>query len=339
MTAMFQNDPSTTHVHLLLDDSGSMARFRQQAQDAFNRDLQAIKDAARRTGQRTLLTVWTFGQVVERVLGPVDAQAAPQLSSYNPNQPATRIYDCVHAAVTLAMAEAKPQDAVLIVGVTDGGNTETHISMAAIVGAVKRAQDGDRVTITMMVPVGYGRQLSQVLGIPEGNVREWNVSREGLDDGSILRTRAVDHYFVQRKDGKTATRGFYETNAGELSKTEIRRLMANVSGEIDIAKVGGRTDISSFCRRKFGSYSKGAAFYQLVKKEKVHGHKKLAIVDEDGSVYIGKEDARALLGLPEHADATVVPGDHGKRKVFVQSTSVNRKLDANTEVIWAPRFA
>jgi len=43
-----------------------------------------------------------------------------------------------------------------------------------------------------------------------------------------------------------------------------------------------------------------------------------------------------LLGLPEVGSVAVNPGDHGNFNIFVQSTSVNRKLVAGTKALyWA----
>ena len=82
---------------------------------------------------------------------------------------------------------------------------------------------------------------------------------------------------------------------------------------------------------------KGAAFYQLVKTEdKIQDYKLIAIRDKDtGQIFCGPE-ARALIGLPEYGDARVRPDTAGKWQVFVQSTSVNRKVTGNTQVMyWA----
>lgn len=332
-----------THVHLILDDSASIAnsRLTERTQDAFNRNLQAIKKNALATGQETTVSVWLFGARVDRVVTRVPAEQALTLMDYRPSQNWTRLNDVLGEVLeAIAREQVGNQDAFLVLGFTDGENNRVdNFDSNTLARMVKRAQATDRVTITMLVPSGYGRHLAADLGLAPGNIREWDLTEAGLQQGGQAQEAALGSYFGLRARNVTSTKSFYETNAGGVSKAAIRRTMENVSGHVQTARVGRRTDISSFCERQFGGYQKGAAFYQLVKKEKVHGHKKLAIVDEDGSVYIGKEDARALLGLPEHADATVVPGDHGKRKVFVQSTSVNRKLDANTEVLWAPRYA
>jgi hypothetical protein len=40
-----------------------------------------------------------------------------------------------------------------------------------------------------------------------------------------------------------------------------------------------------------------------------------------------------MIGLPANADAKVEPGNHANYDIFVQSTSVNRKLPRGTKLI------
>ena len=84
---------------------------------------------------------------------------------------------------------------------------------------------------------------------------------------------------------------------------------------------------------------KGAAFYQLIKTEKkVQDYKLVALrVKTSGKVYCGA-DARSMLGIGQAVGTVrLVPGDHGKFDVFIQSTSVNRKIPAGTEVMYWPK--
>jgi hypothetical protein len=61
----------------------------------------------------------------------------------------------------------------------------------------------------------------------------------------------------------------------------------------------------------------------------VQPQKEIAIL-QFGKVYRGPE-ARKLLGLPDHS-VRVRPGDH-QFKIFIQSTSINRKLLAGTQLL------
>ncbi len=96
--------------------------------------------------------------------------------------------------------------------------------------------------------------------------------------------------------------------------------------------------IREFCEQKTKKpFLKGAAFYELIKPEKeVQDYKQIVIRDRTtGSVYAGA-NARHLLGLPDYGTVKLVPGDHSKYDVFVQSTSTNRKLTPHTRVLYFP---
>jgi hypothetical protein len=80
----------------------------------------------------------------------------------------------------------------------------------------------------------------------------------------------------------------------------------------------------------------GSAFYELVKPEKVQGKKQVMIRErQSGKVYSGHE-ARQLLNLPPY-EVKVAAVDHPNYDIFVQSTSVNRKLVPGQEVIVVKR--
>lgn len=80
------------------------------------------------------------------------------------------------------------------------------------------------------------------------------------------------------------------------------------------------------------TYRTGGAFYQLSKSEKIQPRKRIAVLEKKtDKVYTGPE-ARALLGLPD-VEVRVKPHHNENFTIFVQSTSVNRKLVANTRLL------
>ncbi len=87
---------------------------------------------------------------------------------------------------------------------------------------------------------------------------------------------------------------------------------------------------------KVGPYRIGCAFYELTKREQIQAHKNVLIREKNkrtAPIYGGKE-ARTLLGLPEHGDVKVTPGNHMNYSIFVQSTSRNRKLCRGTVCLY-----
>ena len=92
--------------------------------------------------------------------------------------------------------------------------------------------------------------------------------------------------------------------------------------------------IRDFCESKIGSYQTGAAYYELTKPEDIQFHKAVVVENiHSGKRYSGPA-ARNLLGLPPTGTIRVRPGDHGSFKIFVQSTSVNRKLVGGTTLLY-----
>ena len=115
------------------------------------------------------------------------------------------------------------------------------------------------------------------------------------------------------------------------------RTLVDVSNQVTIHRVktvDHGIQIRDYVEQKLKKvYIRGSVFYQLTKTEKVQDYKEIAIRDRiKGHVYTGAS-ARDLLGLPEYGEIKLIPGSHGQYDVFIQSTSVNRKLVADTDVL------
>ena len=80
-------------------------------------------------------------------------------------------------------------------------------------------------------------------------------------------------------------------------------------------------------------YRKGAAFYELTKREEIQENKELLVMEIGKSAVYGGADAREVLGLPE-TRCKVTPGNHSQWKIFVQSGSFNRRLVRGTSVLY-----
>lgn len=114
--------------------------------------------------------------------------------------------------------------------------------------------------------------------------------------------------------------------------------MIDVSAEVSwlyVKPVDAGRQIREFIETKTGKpMLKGSAFYQLTKKEpKVQDHKRIGIrVKKTGEVFVG-DAARQMLGLPRYGTVCLVPDDLGDFDVFIQSISVNRKIDGETQIM------
>jgi hypothetical protein len=119
--------------------------------------------------------------------------------------------------------------------------------------------------------------------------------------------------------------------------SKVKRTLVDVSNQVTTHRVKTADhgiQIRDFVEQKLKKiYIRGSVFYQLSKTEKVQDYKEIAIRDRiKGHIYTGS-NARELLGLPEYGEIKLIPGSHGQYDVFIQSTSVNRKLVADTDVL------
>ncbi|CAB9530969.1 expressed unknown protein (Partial), partial [Seminavis robusta] len=73
-------------------------------------------------------------------------------------------------------------------------------------------------------------------------------------------------------------------------------------------------------------------YYLVLRKENVSASKDVIAVSD--TIFKRGADARALLGLPANGKATITPaGIPAGTRVFVQSSSHNRKIPANSQVL------
>ncbi len=96
--------------------------------------------------------------------------------------------------------------------------------------------------------------------------------------------------------------------------------------------------MSQFVCRNGLDFKTGKRFYELTKREKIQDYKEILLMDKSTSDVFEVEGARKLLGVPKQT-CTLKPSDlnHNilsKYIVFIQTTSVNRKLIEGTKFLY-----
>ncbi len=93
-------------------------------------------------------------------------------------------------------------------------------------------------------------------------------------------------------------------------------------------------DIKSFVESTGAYFRKGRGFYQFTKSELIQEGKEVVLRDKlTGDMYTGSE-AREMIGLPYGSRGQISPRYLEGYEVFVQSTSINRKLLRNTKFLY-----
>jgi hypothetical protein len=338
------------YIGFARDHSASMKTLVRHAERDYNSTIASVKSAAIKENQDTIVSVVELGyehtDQVRHVVTNSNITALKPLfeGEYRANGRGTPLFDAVGELINEFQNKPDandPEVSFLVMVTTDGQeNASRKWSGPALGRIIKELQGTDRWTFVFRVPHGYAGALTR-LGIPAANILEWEQTQQGIEVAAHRTSDAFTSYFSARSAGERSTKTFY-TSVANVTEADVKKL-GDISAEVSLFPVATKEAggmIREFVEKRLGGKPmlKGAAFYQLVKtEEKVQGHKLIAIRDKDtGAIYCGPE-ARDLIGLPRNLDARVKPDTHGKWQVFVQSTSVNRKIDPNTSIMYWPQ--
>lgn len=331
------------------DHSGSMASLAKAATKDYNDNITAVRDAAIHHYLDTIVSVVECG----RLYKPVNRVAVnssvtflkPLEAKDYATEGGTPLFDSVGELIEIFEQVPDYHEAdnsYLIMAVTDGAeNASQKWRGARLAAKIKELQATDRWTFVFRVPKGRSHQL-EAMGIPAGNIMEWDQTQRGMEQATQQTTQAFQRYYSARASGQRSTGAFY-ADLSQVSTKQVKQTMTDISRDVTIWPVSERDDkewIQHFVERRLRGegYLKGAGFYQLSKSETIQDHKRVMIRDKKtGAVYEGYA-ARQMLGLPDTGSVRLRPGDHGGFDLFIQSTSYNRHLVAGTSVVYWKGF-
>lgn len=335
------------YIGFARDHSSSMSNIARHAARDYNENISSIKEEANKFGVDTVVSVVELGygdtDKVRTVINNSSVAALKPImeSSYSARGRGTPLFDAVGELVEQLKAVPDANDpsvSFVVFTTTDGGeNASRKYSGATIARLIKTLQMTDRWTFVFRVPMGYKQQLTQY-GIPEGNIQEWEQSESGMLASTVSTQNAFRGFYAAKAAGVNATDKFY-TDMSTVSLKEVKQNLVDISKEVVVYEINTDWDgsqIRDFVEAQGVTFTKGCAFYELKKTETIQDYKQIAIRDKkSGAVYTGSS-ARDLIGLPYTGDAKVAPGIHGNYEIYVQSTSINRKLTTGMGLmIWA----
>lgn len=332
-----------TYIALVRDHSGSMRGLEMAALNDYNLTADGIRQSVREENQQAFVSVVECGvghTATSRLVNVnVPIENLPVQKEYIANGSATPLWDSVGMAIDAIENNPHKNElttAFLVMIITDGQeNASKKWSAASISAKIKELQATDRWTFAFRVPRG-SKQVLVRLGIPEGNIMEWEQNEKALNEASAIQSSSVGTYFSARTRGVTSVNTFY-ADAGNLSIAKIDNTLDDITANVQRKVVSPHQDgimIKDFCIEKFGKYAIGSAYYQLLKTEKVQPSKDLIILDRNTNKVYGGPSARSLLGLPLTGEIRLAPGNFGQYEVYVKSTSINRKLYDGNAVIY-----
>lgn len=328
----------TLRVGILRDHTGSMRSITAAAMKDYNSIIEELVSSA--DTNNIDIRVYTHEcPNISTEYRDTPVKSVPKLRSYSAWGSHTPLFRDVNTLMNAIKRDMKADDTVLIMALTDGEDTHGHTnSSREFAKNCIDLQATDRWTITFRVPDKRSVQLLTSFGVQAGNIQIWETTEEGFAKSNVETVSSLRSYTSSVASGAYTSTTKFHANLDNVTQQQVKVNLRDISQEVLILPVSGAEgqQIRSFVENRIGrKMKKGAAFYQLMKTEpKVQDYKKIIIRDKlSNAIYEGAA-ARDLLGVPHNGDIKLAPGRHGNYDIFIQSTSVNRSLDKNSQVIY-----
>lgn len=343
---MSGNQNYINHVALVLDASSSMSHLSRKVVEVADQQIAYLARRSKELDQETRVTVYVFADKVECVIYDKDVLRMPSLKQlYRVGGMTALLAATLKSQRELAQtAQLYGDHSFLTFVLTDGQENASHRcpdaptrnqrELVRAVATMMQTQE-DNWTLAVLVPDQMGKREAMQCGFPKDNIAIWDAtSTQGLEEAGQVIRQATENFMVGRAQGIRGSRAVFSTGAEAVNKDTIKAagltpVDPSAYRLIPVAREVGIRDWVIECGH---AYRTGSAFYQLSKSEKIQARKQIAVLEKKTDrVYTGPE-ARALLGLPD-MEVRVKPDHNDDFTIFVQSTSVNRKLVPQTRLL------
>ncbi|MFJ9809233.1 vWA domain-containing protein [Streptomyces sp. NPDC101158] len=334
------------HVALVLDASSSMSHLSGKVVEVADQQIEYLARRSRELDQETRVTVYVFADKVECVIYDKDVLRMPSLKQlYRVGGMTALLAAALKSQHELAQtAQLYGDHSFLTFVLTDGQENASHRCpgapskkprelVEAVAGMFETQQDN--WTVAVLVPDQMGKREAMQCGFPKDNIAVWDAtSTQGLEEAGQVIQEATEKFMVGRTKGIRGSRAVFSVGAEAVNKDTIKAagLTPADPSAYQLVPVTRDVAIREWVIESGNTYRTGCAFYQLSKSEKIQARKQIAVLEKKTDrVYTGPE-ARALLGLPD-VEVRVKPDHNDDFTIFVQSTSVNRKLVPQTRLL------
>ncbi|MFC8508724.1 vWA domain-containing protein [Streptomyces sp. NPDC057411] len=333
------------HVALVLDASSSMSHLRNKVVEVADQQIAYLARRSKELDQETRVTVYVFADKVECVIYDKDVLRMPSLKQlYRVGGMTSLLAAALKSQRELAQtAQLYGDHSFLTFVLTDGQENASHrcpdapaqdprVLVQAVANMIETQQDN--WTLAVLVPDQMGKREATQCGFPKDNIAIWDAtSTQGLEEAGQVIQEATEKFMVGRTKGIRGSRSVFSAG-GAVSRQTIEAAGLTPADPSAFALVPVARDVAirEWVVESGHTYRTGCAYYQLSKSEKIQARKQIAVLEKKTDrVYTGPQ-ARALLGLPNE-EVRVKPDHNDEFTIFVQSTSVNRKLVAQTRLL------
>ena len=326
------NQNPINHVTLVLDASPSMQHLVDTTIKVADDQIKFLAERSQQLYMETRVTVYAFADpdMIDCLFYDMDVLRLPSLKGlYTTKGRSTALIDAaVKSQLDLDKTATLYGDhAFLTFLLTDG---EENSSIAYNGKALRDLLAGqpDNWTMAVLVPDQRSKIRCQDLGFHRSNVAVWDATtKQGMEDAGHTIRAATDAYMTSRSTGVTTKTGIFTMDATTVNHKTVAANLRELSG-FRVEHVKQPAVIKEFIDslRPKVPFVQGANYFPLIKRERINDSKEVVIRHKVSGKIYGGPQARQLVGLPDTGEVSVSPQPNNEYDVFIQSTSLNRKL-------------
>jgi hypothetical protein len=323
------------HVALVLDASSSMDPHRRALIDVADGQVEYLARRSQELDQETRVSIYTFSNTVECLVYDKDVLRLPSIASLYRVGGMTALIDATLKSLDdlSHQPELYGDHAFLTFVLTDGQENRSFNRPDTL--RTRLSQLKSHWTVGVLVPDQRSVFEAKGFGFPAENIAVWDTtSAKGVVEVGETIRNATENFMQARSQGVRGTRSLFSTGLDAVNANTVRMNLTPLSqSAYDILPVHHSAPIREYVYSRGLDYVIGKGFYQLTKTESIQAQKQIAIREKaTGQIFWG-DAARDILGLPRNMEVRVKPEQNPEYDVFVQSTSVNRKLIPNTDLL------
>jgi hypothetical protein len=327
------------HIALVLDKSSSMGPHAAAVIKVADSQIEYLARRSKELDQETRVTVYTFANPhsIECIFYDKDVLRMPSLKGlYRPSGNTALIDATIKALDDLSQTpELYGDHAFLTYVLTDGEENASRATPSALSKKIQGLKDN--WTVACFVPDQNGKFEAKKFGFPADNIAVWDTSSaKGISEVGKTIREATDNFMNNRAAGVRGYKNLFNLDNAVAQVTTaavVSSLPKLHPGQYRMIPVKDEGPISELVEKTTKrAYRLGEAYYQLSKPEKVQADKIIALFNKKTKAVFTGPGARQLLSLPDY-EVKVAPASHPDFEIFVQSTSVNRKLVPGTTLL------
>jgi hypothetical protein len=309
--------------------------MRKDAVAALNSIVDEIKTRTKSTGIPTTIRLVQFSNNVNSgSTETADAFILPPMTCSGGTALRDAIANGIGSTEVLKASDGGPVTKLVMI-LTDGEeNLSRTMSTAMLADLVSRAQATDMYTIAMLVPKNSENAAQRLTGVPIGNIRGWDVeSATGAADAGQATSSAVAGYYDSRSKGVTRSTRFF-VDASKITETDVLKTAKPLTS-VKVWRIEKEMVIKDAVESRGYEFREGCGYYELSKGERLRAGRAILLQSRSNMrapLYAG-EGLRQLLGIPD-GEHLIGEGMLGDWRVYVQSTSFNRKLVRGTLFVY-----